>query len=684
MKYDNSEEQLYLDKCVDIIKKEVESSEDYCEKGIDYVRELAKYHWNNKEAMDDIEKCNFVYDINHSASLTNRQINRLRHLRKALENPFFGEIKVAFDDDDDEKFYIGFTSIMDKYTPVINDWRSPVASLFYNSKLGSTSYKAPMGVIDCDLQERKQIKVRNHKIVRIINSDIHIGDEVLQEVLNKSSSGKMKNIVTTIQEEQNDVIRNVKDRNIIVQGCAGSGKTSVALHRLAFLLYNDNKSTSNNMLIFSPSDTFSKYISNVLPELGEDNVLETTYSDFANTFITGFDKIESYTEFVSKYYDGLNTEEENKLNRFKFSNKYKEALDNFLYSEINKYSFKNDIYVDGYNINSGFLNRMLDKYKESNMSLEERIEALTFDVKKVVNKQKVDINKNNLKRAIENELLKKKIDPRILYNKFLESDDFINAYGKKGKKLNKSMLSYADLSGMLYLYFELVGYPKNDIIHHLVIDEVQDYSPIQIEMIKKMFNGSTLTLLGDCNQTINPYHKYDSLEDMKKIIRDSKYIELNKAYRSSPAIIKYTSNLLDQDNIIPIREKESEVMFKEVTKNELTSRILEDINTLKNNGCQRICIVTKNNDDSKEMFNLLEDKVDGISIINEKNDISTISISPAYLAKGLEFDAVILYNNVDNSYGEEDKYLYYVACTRAQHDLIIYNEPNKIKKKVLK
>ena len=281
--------------------------------------------------------------------------------------------------------------------------------------------------------------------------------------------------------------------------------------------------------------------------------------------------------------------------------------------------------------------------------------------------------------------MKKKVDPRILYNRFLESDEFKETYGKKGNKLNKKLLNYADLSGMLYLYFEIVGYPNNNIIHHLVIDEAQDYSPIQVEMISKMFKGASITLLGDCNQTINPYHKYNSLQEMQDIIKDSRYIELNKAYRSSPEIMNYVSKIIDDDKIIPVRNSNNkEVKVKEVSKEELYPMLVSDLMTLKENGAKRICIITKSAKESKAIFETLKDRIDNLTVINENNDLCDTSISPSYLAKGLEFDAVILYNDIENTYNSEDRYLYYVACTRAQHDLIIYNEPDDIKKKVLR
>lgn len=679
---DNSESfkehQDFLNRSVEIISNQIKDKEETCEKGIDEVRQLSKYHWEYKSEMDELEKLASRNIINLTASTTNENLSRLRKLRLAKENPFFGKIKVSFDQDDQEDFYIGLISVMNGSDLIINDWRSPIANLFYNSKIGNTSYKAPLGIIDCKLLQREQIKIKDGKIDRIINSDLHITDDELQETLSKSSSEKMKNIVDTIQEEQNNIIRNVKDRNIIVQGCAGSGKTSVALHRLSYLLYNDTNINENNMLIFSPSDTFISYISNVLPDLGDNNVLGTTFSDFADSFVKRVDKIETFSELISKYYDNNITDEEKKLNKYKFSEEYKKTLDKFIQRFVDSYSFKDDLEVYDTFIPMDYLNKLLESFK--GQPLQEKIDLLTNDVVKFI--KDIDAKKTIVRKTIAKELIKPAFDPVSTYNKFLESSEFIESFGKPGEKINRKLITYPDLIGMLYLNFEFMGYPKNDLIHHLVIDEVQDYSPLQLTMIKKMFEGASITALGDINQTINPYFKYDSLKDIDKSLGNSKYIELNKAYRSSKEIMEYVKMILNDTNIEPVRrDSNNEVLVKDVDKNSLFRTIVSDILTLKENGFERVCIITKSSKELDSIYEVLKDFID-LTVIKEdaKLDKNTF-ISTSYNAKGLEFDAVISYNDYDDSYSEDDKYLYYVALTRAQHNLIVYNEPKSLRKR---
>lgn len=672
-------EQKFLDQVIDTIDDNIKELEKNCESGIEDVRELSKYHWETKSEMDYIEEAVTRNDANHSATLTNSGLSTLRRLRNARPKPFFGKIKVDFDDDE-EDFYIGLTSVMKNNDIIINDWRSPISTLFYNSKLGNTSYKAPLGIIDCKLLQRKQIKIKNEKINRIIDTDIHLTDDELQKVLSKNSDGKMKNIVTTIQEEQNEVIRDVKDSKIIVQGCAGSGKTSVALHRLSYLLYNDNKSTSENMLIFSPSDVFSSYISNVLPDLGDDNVLQTTFSDFANAFISGFEKIESFSEFLARYYDGKNTVEQNEMNKFKFTDKYREALDKFVQNFVNNYRFKDDFVVNNISIPKHYLNKLLDS--DTTSSLQEKVDMIVDEVCSLL-KNNNSMKKTTLRNLVIRELVRPSFDVKATYNKFLASDEFKKLCGKTEKQLTKKLLEYPDLIGMLYLNFEFMGYPKNNTIHHLVVDEVQDYSPLQMKMISKMFNGATITVLGDANQTINPYHKYNTLEEMKKELGiTTRYMELNKAYRSSPEIMAYVKEILDDNKIEAVREETNNpVEIKEVNKKDLFTTLIKDITDLKSKGFERICVVTKSSKESIAIFEGLKDTSVCVSVLCDNNEVgNNLLIAPSYNAKGLEFDAVVCYNDYENSYNEEERCLYYVACTRAQHDLLVYNEPKVLRK----
>ncbi len=694
------DEQAYLDRTYSEIRRQIKTKSDHLEENYATATSLGEEHYEVNSRKDIGDFADSLRAIDAHADMSNFENEQLRRLTTTLKEPYFGSVELEMNGKS-EVYHIGKQAILaelslstpeelltgkkeerEDYIDIyVYDWRSPVASTYYNSKTGPTQYNSPEGYIPCDLKERKQIKIDKEKVTRIIKSGIYLDDVVLQEVLSKSSSPKMRDIVDTIQEEQNDVIRNVKDKKIIVQGCAGSGKTSVALHRLAYLLYNDKKITSDNMLIFSPNDVFSDYISDVLPELGERNVEQTTFSSFTEGIVKGFTHIESYLEFISKYYDGLNTEEQNRLNRFKFSNDYREALKKFIKRKTDSYRFADNFSLNGIVAKKDYLNRMVENL--AGVPLQEKIDLITDAIINAVKSYRID--KDLLRMKIEKALVKPSFNPRTVYNEFLESEEFKQAYGKKGNKVTKEAIEYPDLIGMLYLNYEMTGYVENNMVHHLVIDEAQDYTPLQIEMIAKIFRGASITVLGDAAQTINPYFKYGSLEEMKAELGDTaRYVELNKAYRSSREIIEYASKFIGDTKVIPVREsQDNPVVVKEVSKEQLFTELVKDILALKEKGFERICIITKSNKEATAIYEGLKGSIDNITVITTASEINPdFLVAPTYMAKGLEFDAVINYNSMENEYEEEDKYLYYVACTRAQHDLVVYNEP-KMKKKVI-
>ena len=671
-------EQNKLDIARSLIKKELDVLEDSCSQNLDSFDKEREYYYDTLPEMDDYERAFTEMLIDTSASMTNNGLAILRKLRKALVNPYKGKIIYEIDDEDNE-CYIGLTTIVDDNITIV-DWRSPIADLFYDSPIGKTSYEAPIGKVDCVLKERKQIKIKEGKVIRVVSSKDHLDDDILQEILNEASSEKMKDIIGTIQKEQNMVIRNTNDK-LIVQGCAGSGKTSVALHRLAYLLYKDKNSKEENMLVISPNDTFSEYINSVLPSMGDGPVEEKTFNDFTKMFGKEFTKIESFREFITNYYEGLYNNEEEKSIRFKMSSEYKKSLDKFITNYFNNIKFKNDVKYNGLVYPSSFLNRMLEFPNIKELPIQDKVDELTEIVYNNFAKKDRKASRNVIKKTIEKTLGIEKIDAKKLYNSFLSSEEF-TSYTNRKEKLDKGVLSFPDSIGLIYMFYELKGYPKNVDIHHLVIDEVQDYTPLQMEIICKKYEGASITALGDVNQTINPFFKYDSLEELNKIIgANSKYIELNKAYRSTKNIMEYSNEIISNSNIVPIRTKDVPIVFKEVDKKDLARELVTDIAKLKEEGQNRICIITKGIRERDALYEVLKEAVPNIKVISKDEDsFKDVSLSTSYDSKGLEFDAIINYNDRDNEYEDSDKYLYYVASTRAEHKLVVYNEPHKIKK----
>ena len=679
-----NEEKEYLKNVEKILGGLIESSGEAVQKQQIENQELKKMIWDTRMEYTDLEYNAQLNEINHNTSMLSENVKKVLNYQKAIYSPYFGRIDFRRDGRNNSmQVYVGLTTIKEGMKFYVFDWRTPIASLFYNYTVGDAQYDAPRGAIKGQIDLRRQYKIENGELKRVIESDINIDDEFLQEILSNSSSDKMRNIVTTIQQEQNEIIRNRSTNNLIVQGVAGSGKTSVALHRIAYLLYQRKDLNSNNILIFSPNDIFSEYISDVLPELGEDNVLNTTFSDLSSAYIKNR-KIQSFSNFIEDYYDNDKNELKNEVIRFKLSDEYKKILDLYMMYYTKSHCLKEsfefvvgnsiEVYIDKDEINDLFTN------KYGHLPIVERLNQI---VDYICSKENIPFSKYNttvksqLRKAMKIDLDVKKIYSDFMNNPiYTDNFDFdVTEFYDRNKPIQ-----YEDIMGMLYLNFELNDYPYNMYVKHIVIDEAQDYSKLQLYIIKKMFPHATYTILGDINQTINPFYKYNTLESLKEIFGDSaEYYELLKSYRSSPEITDYANNILGLGSDLAVRNYTNKPVINEEEKPAiLESQIYSDIQRMRNDGIKRIAIITRNKKEAQELCSKLENSVDDISFSTSSMQNDNVIIVPAYIAKGLEFDGVIAYTKPDDYYTEEEKNLYYVVCTRAQHQLVVYNQPQYV------
>lgn len=297
------EEENYLKDTVEVVRNKISELGQQLYDREEKVHEFQKFIWESQHDMDPTEMRSMMSDNDLEISMMMNKGKYFQKLFRIQNSPYFGAI--TFEEDSGcNKVYIGITHVEDEVNDkyLVHDWRAPICSMFYDYETGPASYIAPEGIIKGKITNKRQFKIENAKIKRVFDNNLNIDDELLQEVLATESSDKMKNIVNTIQQEQNAIIRNIEDKILIVQGIAGSGKTSVALHRIAFLLYKIENLNSKNILIFSPNQVFSEYISNVLPELGEDNTMQTTFHDFLKVQLPEFNQVESFTSFVARYY----------------------------------------------------------------------------------------------------------------------------------------------------------------------------------------------------------------------------------------------------------------------------------------------------------------------------------------------------------------------------------------------
>ncbi|MEG1306233.1 MAG: AAA family ATPase [Bacilli bacterium] len=635
------------------------------------IKEFRKFIWNSSSSFDDME-LNEV--ISEDALEAGRIINKeeyFKKLCKIMPSPYFASF--IFRDEEDKKYEINIslTYLCNKnFDNILYDWRSPICSLFYDYEVGDCSYEAPDGTINGYLERKRQYKIIDSILVRVFDNDINVQDDLLQEVLASASSDHMKNIVNTIQKEQNSVIRNIKDKNLIVQGIAGSGKTSVALHRIAFLLYKVKNLKSNNILIFSPNNVFTEYISSVLPELGEENTLQTTFHDYLSENISEFKYVESFIDFIAYFYTYKVTNIP--FVTYKQSNEIIKDINDYIDDLTKKVSFTNGFVENKiYNVTKEELNYMINT-RYCSIPLFSAIDEISIKL------SERNYNGMHKKVATYKKLIFKNINIPKTYKEI-----FINFFSSKYSKfkisekeikefLSSNTISYENALLFVYMKGLLEGFKRNYDISQIVIDEAQDYSVLQYLILSKIFRKASFTILGDTNQTINPYYKYDNLYILNKIIPSS-YFELNKTYRSSEEIIKFTNKILGLNHVCAIRKKTNKKVKTINSLLPIKETMINNISYLKES-YSSVAIITKDDIEASKLYNILKNDIN-ISLINSKTEKfnKQLLIIPAYMAKGLEFDSVIVYNDSENKYKKLEKNLLYVACTRAQHELLIYN-----------
>lgn len=635
--------------------------------------EFKKMMWENSTSFDEAE----MQQVMAATSLeAEKALQKQRYFKKLCQiknKPYFASI--VFKDDSGKIFniYMSLTYLKDEnLNNILYDWRSPICSLFYDYETGPCEYKAPGGIYTGELKRKRQYKIENNKLVGVFDNSLNIDDEVLQEVLATESSEKMKNVVNTIQQEQNKVIRNLEDNNLIVQGIAGSGKTTVALHRIAYLLYQLERLSSNNILIFSPNNIFTEYISDVLPSLGEANTLQTTFADYLSAFITEYKDVETFTDFISRYYTYQETYPE--LVKYKQSDAIITHLDAYLEDYVSNCRFINSFIENEINhVDKDEINELLH-YKYNRLPLFERVEEISKKLSSNFYKGSGKKNRTFAKLLRENANFKK--DYQEIYKNFWKSeftdmqlpDTIINSF------VNKQVINYEDALLFAYIKGKLEGFIYEATIKQVIIDEAQDYNRLQYIIISKIFQKADFTILGDINQNINPYYSYNSLADLKELFKgDTKYLELLKTYRSSPEIIDYTNKILNLKHVNAIRKETNKPVIVRRGIKDLKNSLLTDITSLQTQ-YKSTAIITKDNIEAEKIYNLLKDDLN-ISLVeaSSKKFHKELVIIPAYTAKGLEFDSVIIYNDRNNSYKSNEKNLLYVACTRCQHELYIYN-----------
>ena len=588
---------------------------------------------------------------------------QLIRLEKQKKNPYFTRVDFVYDGEQTaEKIYIGSFSFSTKEERLlIYDWRAPIASIFYDYDLGKAHFQTPAGTASGDIQRKRQIKFKDGTIDYVVESDTTVFDEVLQNELRQQKGGQMSTIISTIQKEQNQVIRDNRSKDMIIQGVAGSGKTSIALHRIAFLLYHfRNRITSDQVMILSPNRTFSRFIAQVLPELGEDPVTEWTIDQFGQTLSDIADVPSRFQEIELLY-----LEKDPQLNervRYLSSKKCVADLKGYL-RKIEAFS-PQSILIGDYEYNAEFILRRYKAYEKK--SIFQRFQLIAEDIFENLRTRPFQPKRKPTKKQLVNRLKKmfNKTNSHQLYR------DFLTEQGFEMKKA----VSYSDLFPIIYIRLFLEGMDEFSKIHYLIIDEMQDYTPIQFEVFKKMFTCPVL-LIGDFTQsltTINEMH----LPDVQNYYPNAQSIFLTKSYRSTYEIITCAKEIIDDHMIEPVlRHGMKPKKWVVSSQEEEISSILELVEQLRKQDLATIALITKTLVRAYEWRGLLENQGLACEVLTDESTSlqERLSICPLVQSKGLEFDAVIVVDTDEATYpGLLGKQQLFVAATRAMHALYFF------------
>ena len=672
------EEKAYLKNLLKKVNSAINFINERIQSQSDEVKYLNNHIQEFKTDMDHLEKNAMREAITNTAAMGDHSVDRKKRLLRLRNVPYFGRIDFHTNGNKQpEPVYVGVYNFYDEAVKknLVYDWRAPISSMFYDFELGEAFYNTNEMRVDGSIDLKRQFRIRKGEMEYMLDSDITIQDDVLQKELNQASTAKMKNIVATIQREQNAIIRNEEARHLIIQGVAGSGKTSIALHRIAFLLYRFKETiSSTDMLIISPNKVFASYISNVLPELGEETVEETSMEEIANELFEYQVKFQSFFDQVSE----LLVKTDEKLIeriRFKSSAELLKKIDEYLLYLENE-GFKPEDIVVGRKkpIPAWFIKEAFEKHSRKpilnrfNEVVREIVNSVFFQYRyEIMGKERTQLHTTIRKMFPSTNL-------RMLYKDFycwLERPDLL-------KVRKDSTYEYSDVYPLLYLKMKLEGLNTYSKVKHLVIDEMQDYSAVQYKVLSALFPCKK-TILGDINQSVNPFSS-SGLETIEAVFSDAATMTMLKSYRSTYEITQFTKRIRPNINVEPIErhgEKPAVISFKNEADeiNHIEFLIRQFLNSKYNS----LGIICKTQPQADALYHVLKDNFE-LNILNAASVAfgSGIVITTAHLAKGLEFDNVIVpFATAKNYFTEPDRQMLYVACTRAMHKLSLTHVKEK-------
>ena len=755
------EEQQRVERVVAEIDRQIASLSQKVSDVSQDIVSIRKHFWDDVTVNfdDAVEAAETYASIKQQAEVLSERERSHRHAQQRLKtlkrlaiSPYFGRIDFREESEPHaEPIYLGIASLQDEAEEefLVYDWRAPISSLYYDYAPGPATYETPAGTINGEMTCKRQYVIRDGRLLHLFDTGVTIGDELLQEVLGKHADNQMKSIVATIQKEQNQIIRNERSKLLIVSGAAGSGKTSAAMQRIAYLLYRYRQSLrADQIVLFSPNLLFSSYVSTVLPELGEENMQQTTFQEYAEHRLGSLFSLEhplAHMEAVLRDRNQPGYAARMEGIRFKSSARFLQVLDAYVdslmesglcfrdlrfhertilsASQIEDYFYSLDRSLRIPNRLQLVARWMLAELKKRERSerrqpwVEEEMELL--DKEDFVQTYQQLRRKNQFREdsfddfdrerdALAAKIVKRAfrelrtwirqlrfLDTTAVYRQFFAQQSLLFELGVTDDsvlrhwpdicsdtiaQLDQNRLSYEDTPAFLYLMERLEGQQTNNLVRHVFLDEAQDYSPFQFALIKRLFPRAKMTVLGDWNQAIYA-HAQDrqGFEAVASLYtpEETETFVLTKSYRSTFPIVQFTRQLIPGgEHIEPFqRDGRRPTLTPAEDAHTLAELVRTRIEELRANGHNTIAVITKTAEEARNAHEALRTKLPIQLLDSERSsfDAGTLVI-PAYLAKGVEFDAVIIYDASRKTYADEsERKLFYTACTRAMHELHLYH-----------
>ena len=670
----------YLSHVTETLRHRIEQLDASIQAGQKEIEGMHEYYWENYTEMDQYGYENYDNQqaLLHEINASNEKLDLRRRFRKMLDSPFFGRVDFCYEGEDEpEIFYIGIGNLAEENggLPLIYDWRAPVSGLFYDFDKGPASYQAPLGEIHGDIAAKWQYKIRGGKMLYEFESDVKIDDEILKAELGSNGDVQLKNIIRTIQKEQNAIIRNTSDRIMVIQGAAGSGKTSIALHRIAYLLYHDRKNLkASSVLVLSPNGVFADYISHILPELGEENIREMSFDLFAYKRLKNtVSDCEDRYDLIERQIAGLCDEV---LLKEKQSRDFLDRMEGYIVELEDSLMNFRDVEHRGVVKKEQEIIELF-YFKFMDIPLLSRMDAVAeYFIDEIETLKGFDLPDDE-REAVKSRFYRmyETRDLYVLYNRFLKQEGFP---ALPQVQYEKRKLRYEDVYPVLYLKYRLETQQEDSGVRHLIVDEMQDYSMLQYLIIQKLFK-CRMTILGDREQTMDG-EQQDVLTFLSKILgKDIRKIVMNKSYRNTIEIASYANKLAGITGVELFERHGKPVVEREFPGLEETVESV--LGELRLDDYETAAVITRTADEAREAYYILKERLEAegfdtkerLSLLHRDstNFKKGLTVTTFYMAKGLEFDQVFsVFPKEDRSPIVERAR--YIAATRALHELYMY------------